>query len=273
MILNDTDIENLAKSKSLITPYNPKNLRRASYDLSVGVEFCVFDGKDIRRANNTMIQSHTLASGQSFEIPPNSVCFISCSEQILLPNDTCARVSLRMSYIYRGIVVTSQPPFDPGYEGMVVVMIHNLSNQPIPLKEGERFVTIEFFRTTGPYAKTTTPTKNVVNFQEPLKGRIVTSLQGLESNVRRIKKLVNRLRNQLITLVTAIIAVPAIFVYFTYSSLSNKIDDQQKEIEKLRIALDVHKSNRPAIVNPPTLQFSSTSPMMDNKIKDKSVSK
>lgn len=275
MILNDNDIDNLAKSESLVIPYNPQNLRRASYDLSVGAEFCVFDGEDMRRANNPVIQQYTLTKGQSFEMPPNSVCFISCAEQISLPKNICARVFLRMSYIYKGIVVASQPPFDPGYQGMVIVMVHNMSSLPMPIKEGDRFVTIEFERTTGEYSEKTHPSKNVLFFNQPLNGKIVTSLQGLESGFRRIEKRVEGLFSQLIGLIALIIAIPAILFVFSYTSLSDKINDQQKEIEKLRGEVNVNNSNQLSTTNtnPPILQISPNPSSINDKTTNQGVLK
>lgn len=273
MILKDTDIENLAKLESLLVPYNPENLRRASYDLSVGAEFCVFDGKDVSK--NPVIQYHTLTKGQPFQMPPNAVCFISCAEQISLPKDICARVFLRMSYIYKGIVVASQPPFDPGYQGMVIVMVHNMSSLPMPIKEGDRFVTIEFERTTGEYAETTHPSKNVLSFHQPLNGKIVTSLQGLESGFRRIKKRVDSLYFQLISFILLLIAVPTFLFLYSFASLSNKIEDQQKEIDKLRVEVKINNSTPLATTNtnPPNLQIPPTPSSINDKTINQGVSK
>ena len=235
MILNDTEIDGLSRGTSLIVPYATQNLRRASYDLSVGSEFCVFDGVEGFAAKSSVVRHESLLAGQSFEVPPNAVSFIACSEKIRLPSDIAARVSLRMSYIYKGMIVASQPPFDPGYEVMVVVMVHNLSSKPLVMKQGERFVTIEFQKTSGPFQATTSPSKNVHTFHQPLNGKITTSLQGLEGGFRSLERRVNGLFTQLGGLVAVIIAIPAISAFVSFSALSSKIDDQQREIERLKV--------------------------------------
>lgn len=266
MILNDFEINKLARTKKLIAPYASDNLRRASYDLTIGRDFCVFDDEDVGSFRSPIIQHSTLTTGQSFEVPPNAVCFIACAEKILLPNDLCARVSLRMSYIYRGMVVASQPPFDPGYHGIVVVMLHNLSNLPLPLKQGDRFVTIEFTQTTGPFLATTHASKNILNFNQPLNGRIVTSLQDLQTSFKRIDKDFKKLMSQLVGLVAVIIAIPTIWSFVLSSSLSGRVDDQQKEIDKLRGLLE-SQAIPPVKLTQPAAQLPAVIPAKKGPLK------
>ncbi len=138
-----------------------------------------------------------------------------------------------MSYIYKGLIVSSQPPFDPGYEGMIVVMIHNLSNIPQLFKRGERFVTIEFQRMKHPCSVSKKTPKNVNNFNEPLTTRVVTSMQSLQKGLSSLKKQVRNLYLQIGSLIVILLAIPSILLLFSYHSLSDKLERQQKAISQL----------------------------------------
>ncbi|MCD8523142.1 MAG: hypothetical protein LRY66_10925 [Saccharospirillaceae bacterium] len=229
MIIPDYKIEELAKNEtSLITPFESKNLRRGSYDLTIGNEYYIGDERE-----SSSWQTKELKRDQSFTIPAHAVCFILTEEDINLPLDVTAKLSLRMTHIYKGIVLTSQPPFDPGYSGKVIVMLYNLSSDSIHLKRGDRIATVEFSRLES-QSRALNAHRSVDNLIGQLKSPLVSSLSEIAGVSRSAKKRVSWLEKQVIVFLALIVSVLAVPGFYTYSAISERVNDQQKEIGLLR---------------------------------------
>lgn len=219
----------------LISPYNPEHQRGSSYDLTVGDEYYIGG-----RGWVAPLETHKLRVNQSFTIPPHAVCFIISAETIHLPVELTARVSLRMTHIYAGLVLTTQPPFDPGYEGRVIVMLHNLSSEPVHLRSGERVATIEFMRLESP----PNPPKihrSVRNLEEQLEKPLVSSLAEIAKISRSARNKVYWLGGQMLIFAALIVAVLAVPGFYSYSGLLDRLGEQRDKIKEMGDALKVYK--------------------------------
>lgn len=230
MILNDQEIKTLSAGvPPLVSPFQESGLRLSSYDLTVGDEY--YDGP--KDKTNTVTTEH-LRPGQAFTIPPHGVCFILAAEHIALPADITARVSLRMTLIYRGLVMTAQPPFDPGYDGKVIVMIHNLSTQPHHLQRGQRIATIEFARVSPPPpAGNPAPHRNVVDLLGQISAPVSSSLVDIAKSADSAKKLVRNFAFQAIGFASLLVAAVAIPGIITSSIFFDRLADQKVRIDDL----------------------------------------
>ncbi|CAN7707873.1 hypothetical protein LJR289_005788 [Pseudoduganella sp. LjRoot289] len=228
MILSDGEIAFI--SSTLIAPYSAGNLRRASYDLTVGAEYLI--SKPGNEGSGMPLESTPLRDGQSFDIPPHAVCYVRCKEKIALPDDLIARVSLRMTFINSGLMLAAQPPFDPGYNGYVIVMLHNLSNQPCQLQEGCRIVTMEFSKVTGVLCGNTARSNNVATLEQSLKRRVVSSLQDLEAKTKRTWKVVVGALGTMLAVTALLFAVPAVVVMTQYDTLKSRIEFAEEKGKK-----------------------------------------
>jgi len=237
MNLSDTEITaRNSGNPPLISDFDAGSLRRASYDLRVGAEYFVSEAIQTSPLGGS-VRTQYLNPQQTFEIPPNSICYIRCKEKITIPSDVSAKVSLRMSYIYQGMMLAAQPPFDPGYDGFVIVMLHNLSSRVVPLKEGDRLVTIEFTLVHGTPTVTTT-SRNVTDLQSTLKGTVTTSLQHLHGEVSKSVQRVDSFFNQLTGLIAVLIAIPTIAVVIQQNILSDRIAEQKERIQQQAAELE-----------------------------------
>lgn len=237
MILPSQEIERLSKSPThgLIYPFHEPNLRASSYDLTVGEEYYI--GQD--RASSTL-STQRLKPRQSFTIPPHAVCFILAAETIHLPADVTAKVSLRMTHIYAGMVLTSQPPFDPRYHGRVVVMLHNLSSVPFHLKCGERVATIEFVRLEEEPLKSQAH-RSVTTLEEQLPKPFVSSLTEIANMSKSSHEKVTWLSAQMLVFAALIVAVLAVPGFFSYSSLLDRMGEQKDQLKEMGQALEGYK--------------------------------
>lgn len=142
-VLNRKEIKELCKTQQLIQPYDPKNIKYASYDLRVGSEYRLSYEKEVRKIGKNGV----------VEIPPYSVCFVLAEEKVKLPKNACAFIFSRHRAAKEGFLMHPQPPFDPGYEGSVCVLLHNLSNETVRLQQGEHLATMVFLRLSSPVEK------------------------------------------------------------------------------------------------------------------------
>jgi deoxycytidine triphosphate deaminase len=242
MILSGQEIERRATSSlPLIAPFASNSLRRSSYDLTVGNEYYCGDVEGQRSAT---LQTQPLATRATFSIPAHGVCFILCSEDILLPDNITARVALRMPLIYKGLVLTAQPPFDPGYSGKAIIMVHNLSSRSVDLTQGDRIATIEFSEVTHPTTQSS-PHGSVSSLASQLRSPLTGSLTKIDQRVNDANRKVESILYQLGTIIAIVIAIPAIAGAFSYSALSDKISDLKSSLTK---SDDVIEQQRKQIV-------------------------
>jgi len=135
-VLNKNEIHELCEKNNLLQPHNPKNIKYASYDLTVGEECRLASEKRVKKVGKNGV----------VEIPPYEVCFTLTEEKINLPNDVCALLFSRIRGMKEGFLMHPQPPIDPGFSGRLCILIHNLSNKTIKLCRGEHIASIVFLR-------------------------------------------------------------------------------------------------------------------------------
>lgn len=236
MILNDDQIRTLSTGgASLVAPFNEVNLRLSSYDLTVGEEYYIGQSDP-----SLVFETKNLRPSQSITIPPHAVCFILTAEDIHLPNDITAKVSLRMTHIYAGMVLTSQPPFDPSYNGKVVVMLHNLSSAPYHLKSGERVATIEFTELTAP-ATGIRAHRSVASLEAQLSKPLVSSLSEIANTAKSVQDKITWLSSQMLVFAALVVAVLAVPGFFSYSNLLDRISEQSTQIKDMNITLEDYR--------------------------------
>ena len=124
------------KSDPLIDPFNPSQLRPASYQLTLG--------SDLHLGG----EYHQLEKLDSITLEPHQVAVVSTHERLKIPRNMMARWSLRVTKIYEGLLWTGGPQVDPGWEGPLFCPIYNLAERRVVLKHREPMFTIDFAYTT-----------------------------------------------------------------------------------------------------------------------------
>ena len=138
-VLLSDQIKHLVDQCKLIDPYNPKNLKPAGYELTVGDEYYL--GGEYHNFDEA---SH----GNSIIIPPFEVAVIKTHETVCLPRFLIARWNLRVRHAYKGLLWVGAARVDPGYAGHLFCPIYNLSDRPVSLPKGENLALIDFVKTT-----------------------------------------------------------------------------------------------------------------------------
>jgi dCTP deaminase len=73
------------------------------------------------------------------KIPPRSIFFVSTVEFVSLPDQVCAQLWLRTTFIRKGIMA-GLGKVDAGFQGTLTFTAFNMSDEEIEINIGDRFV-------------------------------------------------------------------------------------------------------------------------------------
>ena len=129
MYLPDSEIKSLIDNDVL---YNARleNVQQVSYDLTVAE----FHDKGKRC--------------DSVDVKPGNSIFVSTVEKICLPKNLVAQVSLRNSWIRKGLLLDS-PVYFPGHNTHIYFRITNLAGETVKLKKADGLAQIYFLQIKG----------------------------------------------------------------------------------------------------------------------------
>jgi hypothetical protein len=86
--------------------------------------------------------------GAFYLVPRNSLVFIRLRQKLRLPFYLIGRHNLKISYVYKGLLLGTGPQVDPGYTGRLYIPLHNFTTNDVRVYIDESFVSIDFVRTT-----------------------------------------------------------------------------------------------------------------------------
>lgn len=136
-IFSDDDImESLMTGNLGISNFEEKGLTPNGYDLRIA-EISV----------NGNVQKDGVVA-----IPPRTMFYVSTMERVRMPDDICAQLWLRTTWIRKGII-GAFGKIDAGFEGTLTLGAYNTSDNVIELPIGERFCQIVFETLTHPSSK------------------------------------------------------------------------------------------------------------------------
>lgn len=136
-LLNSADIHDYIEATGMISPYYPDCLKSASYEAQIGDRAVYWDDKGKR-------QNVVLSKGKSVRIQPNSLIYLTTKQKFRLPDYIAVRFNLRITNVHRGLLLGTGPLVDPGFEGQLVIPLHNFTTNPYVFEGGEGFIWIEF---------------------------------------------------------------------------------------------------------------------------------
>jgi len=136
-LLNSADIEAYATSVKIFSPFDPKKLKSASYEIP-------FDG-DVyfwRSGENTVCKVE-LTGDKAFTVKPNEIVFVNPAVDFCLPWYLALRFNLHISLVHRGLLLGTGPLVDPGFEGRLLIPLHNLTSSDVHISPGTGFIWVE----------------------------------------------------------------------------------------------------------------------------------
>ncbi len=136
-LLNSADIYDYARTTGMICPFDSTKLKSASYEASVGKDCIYWDDQGKRRTID-------LSKEGSFVLNPNSIAFVTTRERFRLPDYMAVRFNLTTTNVHRGLLLGTGPLVDPGFEGYILIPLHNLTTNKYKFVYEEKLIWLEF---------------------------------------------------------------------------------------------------------------------------------
>lgn len=137
-VLLQDQIEFYAKEFALLKPFSKECLKPAAYELRVGHKYSVAE------------KTYTLNLGERLTIPRFEVAVIQILETINMPRFLIGRWNIRTRWAYQGLLWVGGPQVDPGYRGVLLCPLYNLSNREFSIRCGDPIAVMDFVMTTPP---------------------------------------------------------------------------------------------------------------------------
>lgn len=137
-LLNREDIARYVAATGMIFPFEWQKLKPASYEARLGNEVLFWD--DARNKKHLT----GLSPRQSVILRHNSITYVGLDVRFRLPIYIAVRFNLTITHVHRGLLLGTGPLVDPGYDGRLMVPIHNLTPNDYMIKPGDDLVAIEF---------------------------------------------------------------------------------------------------------------------------------
>lgn len=136
-LLNSADIADYVFVTGMIWPFYRCQLKSAAYEMQLGREFLYWDDKG-EEIHSVIDESTTIC------LKKNSITYVTLKESFLLPDYMALRFNLTINHVHRGLLLGTGPLVNPGFQGKLMVPIHNLTPNEYPLRPGDPLISVEF---------------------------------------------------------------------------------------------------------------------------------
>jgi deoxycytidine triphosphate deaminase len=143
-LLSSADIEDYARVTAMLLPFsvNADALKPASYEVRPGRKFVWW------RDNGELVEED-VREDQTYELPPNSIRYMQIEPKIRLPDYIAIRFNLRIKHVHRGLLLGTGPLIDPGFDGDILIPLHNLTSESHRIRGNEGLIWVEFTKTAA----------------------------------------------------------------------------------------------------------------------------
>ena len=127
----------------MLFPFDEKNLKTASYSVGFGKFAYQFD------EDGGYIETElSCCKNELLRLPASSIVFVQCATHFRLPKYIALRFNLRIKHVHRGLLLGTGPLIDPGFDGDLLVPLHNLTSKDHYVAVNSHLIWIEFTKTT-----------------------------------------------------------------------------------------------------------------------------
>jgi len=126
-MLNSEDIFKYVAATGMIYPFRSNKLSATKYD--VGLEGLVVYWNDDNKKIKYFIgnASNEFESRDKIILKPNSITYITLEPTFRMPDYLIFRFNLKISHVYKGLLLGTGPIVDPGFCGKLSLPLHNLT--------------------------------------------------------------------------------------------------------------------------------------------------
>ena len=139
-LLNSVDIKHYADTGCLLTAFDPEHLNPASYTMCLLGTLYWWD----RKGKRLVQRKQTVTHQTPVKLRRNSISYLYTEQQFKLPQYIAARFNLHIRYVHKGILLGTGPLVDPGFDGSLLIPLHNLTDNDYHIDGGDPIVWVEF---------------------------------------------------------------------------------------------------------------------------------
>lgn len=138
-LLNASQFCEYVVKTGMIHPFYPEEdkIKIATYEVG-------FKGKYIFWNENGREEYGEIEEGENFVLKKNSIAFVTLEPYFRIPGYIAPRFNLKISHVYKGLLLGTGPIVDPGFEGRLSIPLHNLTNNDYKFRGGEGLISMEF---------------------------------------------------------------------------------------------------------------------------------
>ena len=130
---------------ALINPFDPDNIDCASYNLRVGGEaFATSDKFGKSSPSDPIITILGQSPNHTLRIHPGQFAFLLTHENVTVPDDAIALISMRAKYKFQGLINVSGFHVDPGWSGKLLFSVYNAGAHEVIISNEEKLFLIVF---------------------------------------------------------------------------------------------------------------------------------
>jgi len=136
-LLNSADIYDYVAKTGMIHKFYQEKLKPASYEVNL-LGRCIYWDEDGKK------HDEDITEGKEFILRRNSIAFVTLEPMFRVPDYIALRFNLKITHVYRGILLGTGPLVDPGFSNRLSMPLHNLTTNDYTFRGGEPLIWMEF---------------------------------------------------------------------------------------------------------------------------------
>lgn len=139
-LLNSADITRYARAGYLVTDFDEDRLKSAAYQIRfLGTLYSWENEQDALTEKEASICCEKM-----YTLPKNSITYLFTEEEFLLPEYIAARINFRIPFVHKGMLLGTGPLVDAGFQGSLLIPLHNLTSNDYRIRGGDPVIWAEF---------------------------------------------------------------------------------------------------------------------------------
>lgn len=145
-LLNHTDIKKYIYTAGILFPYNFNNLTGATYKIPLlgDIYYWERNAQDQLEKKHIILDNESIKTHKKITLYKNSIMYVHISTTFRVPYYLVYRFNLTVSLAHKGLLLGTGPIVDPGFEGRIMIPIHNLTANDYELEAGSGLIRVEF---------------------------------------------------------------------------------------------------------------------------------
>ena len=145
-LLNSADILKYIITTGMIYPFDIEQLEGASYEVKLAGKVVYWTDKGVKVVKNIVEKPdpNKPEEDKEFTLEKNSIAFVTLEPMFRIPDYIALRFNLKISHIYKGLLLGTGPLVDPGFVGRLSIPLHNLTANSYKFEYGKGMIQLEF---------------------------------------------------------------------------------------------------------------------------------